>query len=1033
MKRFFAFQNKPKNLTKPQPTLTTATPPKPTNPSKTSPTLSKRPTARNENEIWQSLQVIVTEGALLIRPVHDAHRGHLKLNWGVSASVLSVDDDRDDLDWDASSLPIYGIVGTTTLTHTSYVLVITAVDDLGNLNSTSRQVYGVKDVVAIPLEYTRAANVVNRLVARIKRRGTINVLSNNGGTGAAGETGSLHVKWAPQHAPNVTPDATSVLSSSPTSSGHSTPTTGVVAIAPLAKTIADRLSFWKSRRDSSLDEGSLIVSKASGHHDTLGELLADIDNGDTANIEPEKAIDDIITAAAAPEPHSVEQRNLVLEDKITKEMIRQFTKGGMYFSYTFADLSNSLQRKQQQVERLKKRESILSDLDALGDWSTLETCEGAQPFKEPLVNLPLWRRIDRRFWWNEHMLQSFVEAELHAYVLPILQGYFQIASFPVPDTNEPHEYTPTAASDSTLLDKVTETITGKAQSTIELKYAIISRRSKERAGLRYQRRGIDDDANVANFVETETIVHLIREGQENVFSFVQVRGSIPLYWSQAGYGLKPPPQLDTSRTRQQSLSVMKSHFTTLSDRYGPTMCVNLAEQHGKEGPITDAYRTGVQEVDLPDTKWDFHAECRGMRYENISKLIHQMERTFERQGFYWISGTTVMSQQRGVFRVNCIDCLDRTNVVQSAFARHVLTSQMEALALLDQPGESHTVIENGFNDVWANNGDAISREYAGTSALKGDFTRTGKRDLSGLLNDGINSLARVYTSTFSDWFSQSVIDFMLGYRNVNVFAEFLQNLSSSDPRDALRLSKVREAAVQQTASIVIPEEEKLAIGWTLLSPMEFDTKLADRFEEKILLLTHKAIYIVSYDYSLEKVKKSTRVPLGDIVGVQKGPYILSTLNSQTQDTRMNYGVVISFLAARQDTRVTSYSLRNRYTPQDTKVDPTWQTTPGVVSSLSQILSGTHTSSKVVSVAFKALPVDTTHKTQNMESPGVASTPREMVDKMVNVLIKLCDEFGVVDDQFVREQDIVSIAEAQRSTTLYARFEYNLKRMLWLGS
>jgi hypothetical protein len=32
---------------------------------------------------------------------------------------------------------------------------------------------------------------------------------------------------------------------------------------------------------------------------------------------------------------------------------------------------------------------------------------------------------------------------------------------------------------------------------------------------------------------------------------------------------------------------------------------------------------------------------------------------------------------------------------------------------------------------------------AGTSALKGDFTRTGKRDLSGMLNDGVNSLARL--------------------------------------------------------------------------------------------------------------------------------------------------------------------------------------------------------------------------------------------------------------------------------------------------
>jgi phosphatidylinositol 4-phosphatase len=57
-----------------------------------------------------------------------------------------------------------------------------------------------------------------------------------------------------------------------------------------------------------------------------------------------------------------------------------------------------------------------------------------------------------------------------------------------------------------------------------------------------------------------------------------------------------------------------------------------------------------------------------------------------------------MSQQRGVFRVNCIDCLDRTNVVQSALARAVLESQLETLALLNPPHEGHTQADSVFND-----------------------------------------------------------------------------------------------------------------------------------------------------------------------------------------------------------------------------------------------------------------------------------------------------------------------------------------------
>ena len=47
-----------------------------------------------------------------------------------------------------------------------------------------------------------------------------------------------------------------------------------------------------------------------------------------------------------------------------------------------------------------------------------------------------------------------------------------------------------------------------------------------------------------------------------------------------------------------------------------------------------------------------------------------------------------------------------------------------------------------FNQLWANNGDAISRQYAGTAAMKGDYTRTGERKFSGLMRDGVKSANR---------------------------------------------------------------------------------------------------------------------------------------------------------------------------------------------------------------------------------------------------------------------------------------------------
>jgi len=194
----------------------------------------------------------------------------------------------------------------------------------------------VKDVAYIPLEYSRATVVLDKIIARVRRSvAQPQANSYEQDSKQAGETNSLHVKWAPQHLPTTTPDATSILSSSPPSSGYSTPTSSGVAIAPLAKTLADRLSFWKSK---SHPEATLVASKTSGDHDTLGELLDDIDNGDTASLEPNKVIEDIMNAAAATEPESSDQKHRAMDDKVLKETVRQFTKGGMYFSYTFGRL-----------------------------------------------------------------------------------------------------------------------------------------------------------------------------------------------------------------------------------------------------------------------------------------------------------------------------------------------------------------------------------------------------------------------------------------------------------------------------------------------------------------------------------------------------------------------------------------------------------------------------------------------------------------------------------------------------------------------
>lgn len=53
-------------------------------------------------------------------------------------------------------------------------------------------------------------------------------------------------------------------------------------------------------------------------------------------------------------------------------------------------------------------------------------------------------------------------------------------------------------------------------------------------------------------------------------------------------------------------------------------------------------------------------------------------------------------------------------------------------------------------------------QYAGTGALKSDFTRTGKSTTKGNLKDGVNSLSRYYINNFRDRLRQIGIDVFLG-------------------------------------------------------------------------------------------------------------------------------------------------------------------------------------------------------------------------------------------------------------------------------
>lgn len=62
-----------------------------------------------------------------------------------------------------------------------------------------------------------------------------------------------------------------------------------------------------------------------------------------------------------------------------------------------------------------------------------------------------------------------------------------------------------------------------------------------------------------------------------------------------------------------------------------------------------------------------------MRYDRLNILLDRVSAEQEEfKYFMLLKDGIVVHQQDGIFRTNCIDCLDRTNVVQSLLARRNL-------------------------------------------------------------------------------------------------------------------------------------------------------------------------------------------------------------------------------------------------------------------------------------------------------------------------------------------------------------------------
>ncbi|GAB1319044.1 phosphatidylinositol-3,5-bisphosphate 5-phosphatase [Madurella fahalii] len=361
------------------------------------------------------------------------------------------------------------------------------------------------------------------------------------------------------------------------------------------------------------------------------------------------------------------------------------------------------------------------------------------------------------FVWNNHLLQPAAKVLNTPYdwCRPIIHGY---------------------------IDQAAVSVYGRTAHI-----TIIARRSRYFAGARFLKRGANDLGYVANDVETEQIVS---EALTTSFhapgpkffanpaytSYVQHRGSIPLYWTQDNTGVTPKPPIELNLV-DPFYTAAALHFDNLFERYGaPVYVLNLIkarERTPRESKLLEEYTRAIEYLNqfLPAGRkiihraWDMSRAAKSRDQDVIGTLESIAEDVVMATGFFQNGDghTSPIRVQNGVARTNCIDCLDRTNAAQFVIGKRALGHQLYALGILgDTTINYDTDAVNLFTHMYHDHGDTIAVQYGGSQLVNTMETYRKINQWTSHSRDMIESFKRYYNNSFLDGQRQEAYNLFLG-------------------------------------------------------------------------------------------------------------------------------------------------------------------------------------------------------------------------------------------------------------------------------
>nr|CCC93017.1 putative synaptojanin (N-terminal domain) [Trypanosoma congolense IL3000] len=364
---------------------------------------------------------------------------------------------------------------------------------------------------------------------------------------------------------------------------------------------------------------------------------------------------------------------------------------------------------------------------------------------------------------------------------------------------------------------------------------LVNRLSYRWSGTRYNRRGLDNAGSgiTANFSASTLWVFRSGEdgkgcgdlaGEHRAAAFTMLRGSVPRCWSQpANLSLIPTITISSASSGVEEIA---SHLNALSMLFGDmesVWCLDLNSMSKTELALSKAFESAIAKFreenitllkskEVHYIKYDVkERRTEGVSYDHmlaeIDLLLKEESAGNHSPIDFWKFSTEdttttcdnvsnppptpvtddargtppvmdVVYRQKHYIRVNCLDCLDRTNLVQSMIAISTLPRLIRYVHGLE--GDETNARDGGTSDLkgqnefhaskelckqmWVKQGVALSQLYAGSDPHFVQFLLGGTW---GRLNVGEVKIAlqRWLQQNFYDGEKQDAISLITGQHN----------------------------------------------------------------------------------------------------------------------------------------------------------------------------------------------------------------------------------------------------------------------------